>query len=239
MRTGGDSRKPVGAIAIAAVAVGFLLVVQVRTMQAVRPTPVIPVQRVEELAVLVGQAEQARAGLEGEVARLRQRLAEYERLTAEGKALTAALAEEAALYRVVLGLAPVRGPGIEVTVEAGRAVAIPIPVALEAIDLAGITNELWAGGAEAIAIGGRRVLARSAFRQSGGRVLVDGAPVRPPYVIRAIGPADEMEATLRVRGGFVDGLRAVGVTVRVERRQLLRLPAYTGPLVFKWAEPVP
>jgi hypothetical protein len=48
-----------------------------------------------------------------------------------------------------------------------------------------------------------------------------------------------MEAVLRIRGGFVDGLRAVGVTVRVQRRPVLRLPAYTGPLVFRRAEPVP
>lgn len=114
-----------------------------------------------------------------------------------------------------------------------------MPATVEAIDLAGIVNELWAGGAEAIAIGGRRVLARSAFRQSGPRIVLDGTPLRPPYVIQAIGQADEMEAVLRVRGGFVDGLRAVGVTVRVERLSVLRLPAYAGPLVFRWAEPVP
>jgi uncharacterized protein YlxW (UPF0749 family) len=139
----------------------------------------------------------------------------------------------------VLGLTPVRGSGIQVTVEAGRAVGFPVPATVEAIDLAGITNELWAAGAEAIAVGGRRVLARSAFSQSGLRIVLDGAVLRPPYVIQAIGQADEMEAVLRVRGGFVDGLRAVGVTVRVERRDVLRLPAYAGPLIFKWAEPVP
>ncbi len=86
---------------------------------------------------------------------------------------------------------------------------------------------------------GRRVLARSAFVQSGGRILVDGVPVTFPVVVAAIGDVPLMEAALRTRGGFVDGLRSMGVEVRVRRVPLLRLRAYTGPLGARWARPVP
>jgi uncharacterized protein YlxW (UPF0749 family) len=223
-------------LAAVAVLVGFLVVVQARSAGQVRP-PAPPVRRAEELAALAAQAEAHRAALEAELARLRAQLAEYERLTAEGRALSAALLAEIRHYRQVLGLDPVRGPGLEVVLVPGTVPGLPLSAAVQALDLAGLVNELWASGAEAVAVNGRRVLSRSSYRQSGNRVVVDGVPLRPPFVIQAIGPADSMEAALQVRGGFVDGLRAVGVTVRVGRRPELRLPPYRGPLEYRWARP--
>lgn len=234
----GGHRNPLdpvpGLLAAVAALVGFAVVVHARSAVQVRP-PAPPVQRAEELAALVARAEANRAVLEAELARLRSRLAEYERLTEQGRTLTQALLEEIRLYRMVLGLEPVRGPGIEVVLVPGAAPQLPVPAEVQALDLAGLVNELWGAGAEAVAVNGRRVLSRSAYRQSGRRIVVDGAVVRPPYVVAAIGPADAMEAGLRVRGGFVEGLRAVGVDVRVRRREDLRLPAYTGALTYRWA----
>jgi len=215
---------------------GFGVVVHARSAVQVRP-PAPPAQRAEELAALLAQAEANRAVLQAELRRLRARLAEYERLTEQGRALTQALAEEIRLYRMVLGLEPVRGPGLEVVLVPGAAPGLPVPADLQAVDLAGLVNELWASGAEAVAVNGRRVLSRSAYRQSGSRIVVDGTPLRPPYVVAAIGPADAMEGALRVRGGFVEGLRAVGVEVQVRRRAELRLPAYGGTVRYRLARP--
>ncbi len=223
-------------MAAVAVAAGFLMVVQARSAGQVRHPPP-PVRRAEELAALVSQAEANRALLESELARLRAQLAEYERLTAQGQALSEALLAEIRHYRQVLGLDPVRGSGLEVALVPGELPGIPLAAAVQALDLAGLVNELWASGAEAVAVNGRRVLSRSAYRQSGNRVLVDGVPLGPPFVVQAIGPADLMEAALQVRGGYVDGLRAVGVAVRIRRQAQLKLPAYRGPLEFRWARP--
>ncbi len=223
-------------LGVGSLVAGLLIGVQFRSAQQLRSG--LPTRRVEELAVLVAQAEAARRGLEAELNHLRRRLQEYEALVAEGKALGSAVAQEVAHQRMVLGLLPVRGPGIEVEVTVGP--RVPPGVAappLQALELAGLVNELWASGAEAVAVNGRRVLARSAFRQSGSRILVDGFPTSPPYVISAIGDAELMEAALRTPGGFADGLRSVGVVIRVRRVALLRLPAYTGPLTLRWARP--
>ncbi len=221
--------------ALGAALAGFLVVVQARSAGQVRP-PAPPVRRVEELAALVAQAQDHRKVLEAELGRLRARLAEYQQLTAEGRALTQALVAEIRRYRMVLGLEPVRGPGLEVVVVPGPP-RLPVGGELQALDLAGLVNELWASGAEAVAVNGRRVLSRSAFRQSGHAVVVDGAVLRPPYVVAAIGPQEAMEGALRVRGGFLEGLQAVGVEVQVRRRDDLRLPPYRGPLGFRWARP--
>ncbi|MDR7443748.1 MAG: DUF881 domain-containing protein [Armatimonadota bacterium] len=213
---------------------GFLVVVQVRSARE------LPSRRVEELAALVAQAETARKALEAEVTDLRRRLQEYETLVAEGKALGAVLAQELEEQRMALGLVPVRGPGVEVRVEGGvNSLVGPSGGRVQATELAGLVNELWASGAEAVAVSGQRVLARSGFQQSGPRILVDGVPISPPYVIRAIGDADLMEAALRIPGGYVEGLRSMGVSIRIRRVPSLRLPAYAGPLGARWARPVP
>lgn len=231
-----QERRAAAVAAAVALLFGFGVVVHARSAARVRP-PAPPAQRAEELAALLAKAEANRAVLQAELERLRARLAEYERLTEQGRALTQALAEEIQLYRMVLGLEPVRGPGLEVVLVPGAAPGLPVPADLQAVDLAGLVNELWASGAEAVAVNGRRVLSRSAYRQSGSRIVVDGVLLRPPYVVAAIGPADAMEGALRVRGGFVEGLRAVGVEVWVRRREEIRLPAYTGPLGYPRARP--
>ncbi|MCS7172167.1 MAG: DUF881 domain-containing protein [Armatimonadetes bacterium] len=219
---------------------GVLVVLQVRSVREIRQQRELPSRRVEELAALVAQAETARKALEAEVADLQRRLQNHETLVAEGRALGAALAQELERQRMVLGLVPVRGPGIEVRLEAGARPLVGLPGGqVQATELAGLVNELWASGAEAVAVGGRRVLARSGFRQSGPRILIDGVPLSPPYVIQAIGDAALMEAALRTPGGVVEGLRSVGIVVRIRRVLFLRLPAYTGPLGTRWAKPVP
>ncbi len=237
-RTSLAASDPRTALALSAVAVvaGFLGVLHVRGAERVRP-PGPPVQRAEELAALVAQARAHQEVLEAELARLRARVREYEQATEQGQALTQALVEEIRVYRMVLGLEPVRGPGLEVVILPGATPSLPVPAEVGALDLAGLVNELWSSGAEAVAVNGRRVLSRSAYRQAGNRIVVDGVPLRPPYVVWAVGPADAMEGALRVRGGFVDGLRAVGVEVRLRRRPDLRLPAYTGSFRLRWAVP--
>ena len=223
-------------VAAVALLTGFAVAIHARSGARTRP-PAPPAQRAEELAALVAQAQAYRAVLEAEVRRLRARLKEYERLTAQGRALTQGLVEEMRLYRMVLGLEPVRGPGLEVVLVPGAPPGLPVPADLQALDLAGLVNELWASGAEAVAVNGRRVLSRSAYRQSGRRIVVDGGPLQPPYVVTAVGPAEVMEAALRLRGGFLDGLRAIGVDARIRRREKLQLPPYAGPVGYRWARP--
>lgn len=224
------------AVAGAAILAGWLGGLHVRGAERVRP-PAPPVQRAEELAALLAQAKNHRQVLEAELARLRARLREYEQLSERGQALTRALEEEIRLYRMVVGLEPVRGPGLELVIRPGAAPSLPVPAEVGALDLAGLVNELWASGAEAVAVNGRRVSSHSAYRQKGSWIVVDGVRLRSPYVVQAVGPADAMEGALRVPGGFLDGLGAVGVDVRIQRRPDLRLPESSGPPRFRWGVP--
>ena len=59
-------------------------------------------------------------------------------------------------------------------------------------DIQAVANALWAGGAEAMTIQGQQVVSTTGIRCVGNSVVLHDVPYAPPYVIRAIGPTDQM-----------------------------------------------
>ncbi|MGH2404112.1 MAG: DUF881 domain-containing protein [bacterium] len=228
-----------GAVALFLVAVGFLVATHLRSQQPLRQASELPSWRLQELAVLVRQQEEARRLLEAEVDVLRSKAREYEVALVEGRGLSEAMTKELGQYRLALGLVPVEGPGVSVTVFEG-AVGRPdgvVPTVLEAQDLSGLANELWSAGAEAIAINGHRVLATTGMRQAEQGILIEGTRFPPPLRIDAIGDSEALQAALAIRGGFVEGLRAVGLRVTIQPYPRLRLPARVTTGYFRFSRP--
>ncbi len=106
----------------------------------------------------------------------------------------AQLAGEVKKLRIIEGLDPVTGPGVTITIDA----------ALNEVDLQDAVNNLRLGGAEAVTVGGHRVVMGSVIRRSGGSLSIDGEQVHAPWLFEAIGDpallasaADQMTRTLR------------------------------------------
>lgn len=212
---------------------GFLLVLQVRANQTLRAGTALPSRRLEDLTVLIRRQQEADRMLRDEVVTLEAKLEGYRTAEARGRSLTQAMQRELGELRDALGLTPVHGPGLVVALQAapGR-LAVP-----QAQDIAGLVNELWAAGAEAVAVNGVRVLATEGFAQQGAALRVGGRVIRDPYSVAGIGDPGAMEGALLVRGGLVDGLRGVGLTVVLSRITDMALPAYTGQIRFRFARP--
>ncbi|MGH2349916.1 MAG: DUF881 domain-containing protein [bacterium] len=224
-------------LAVFAVAVGFLLVTQLRAGRAIREETALPTIRVRDLAVLVQQQGAATLALQSEVEQLRRTLSEYETAVAEGRSTTETLERDVAFYRLVLGRVPVRGPGVIVRL---REQAVPggiVDVGIQAQDLSGLVNELWSGGAEAVTVNGHRLLATSGFGQDERGVFTGSLRLRAPYEIMAVGDPRAMTATLNLRGGFVEGLRSVGLAVEITEHKQLTLRAMPAPVRFRYAVP--
>ena len=220
------------------VLVGFLAVAHLRSRQPLRQAAGLPTWRLQELAVLVKQQEAARALLETQVETLRRQTSDYETALTQGRGLSKEMATELGNFRMVLGLVPVEGPGIRLVVTpAGGAPPGVLPPDVQAQDLSGLANELWAAGAEALAINGLRVLATTGIRDIHSRIVIGTVPVWPPYRIDAIGNPEVLKSALMVRGGFVEGLRSVGLQVTVENPGRLRLAARPSPGTFRHARP--
>jgi uncharacterized protein YlxW (UPF0749 family) len=103
------------------------------------------------------------------------------------------------------GLIAVRGPGLTVTIGdappseqtdpvTGQKATIPPDEngRINDRDLQIVVNALWAVGAEAIAVDGRRLTATSTIREAGGAILVDFFAVTTPYTIEVIGDPDRL-----------------------------------------------
>lgn len=228
------------AAAVGLLAMGFLIVSQVRSGRQFQEQPEVRTRNLFALAAMLRQERQARRALEDEVTSLTARLRGYERASAEGLTLTEDLRRQADRYRVALGLQSVAGGGVTVHVSEPRRQKNPsAPVVVQYQDLVGIANELWAAGAEAVAVNGLRVTATTGFSQVGGTIVVNLQRVSPPYVIAAIGETATLAGALSIRGGFVEGLRALGLDVRIERRDALTLPAIKSLPKFDHVRPVP
>jgi len=223
--------------------VGFLIAAQLRSRQPFRQAATLPTWRLQELAMLVRQQEEARRRLQAEVDALRRQALDYEAALTEGRSLTAAMSQDLKHVRMVLGLVPVEGPGIQVILAPGAPLVgvlppgSPFSTEVQAQDLAGLANELWSAGAEAMALNGVRILATTGIHQDGARIVVDGRTLVPPFRVEAIGNPAALQAAMAVRGGFVEGLIAVGVRVEVKTRPRLRLPPRTGIEPFRHARP--
>lgn len=99
---------------------------------------------------------------------------------------------------------PARGAGLTVTLTDAKPGpdgrypegARPDDLVVHQQDLQAVLNALWAGGATAMEVAGHRLTTHSAPRCVGNTLLLDGRTYSPPYVIRAIGPAEGMRETL-------------------------------------------
>lgn len=103
---------------------------------------------------------------------------------------------------IAAGAVSVTGPGVTVTlgeptVQATAGNARPGAVgrptaAINDKDIRSVVNQLWAGGAEAVAVNGHRLTPTSFIRIAGQSVLVDFQPISSPYTVDAIGDSDRL-----------------------------------------------
>lgn len=212
---------------------GFLLVLQLRANQVLRAGIELPSYRLADLAVLIRRQQDSDRALRDEIEALGAKQRQIQTAEAEGRSITGAMQHELAGYREELGLMPVQGPGIMVTLGAdARRLSVP-----QAQDVAGVVNELWAAGAEAVSVNGIRALATDGVGALPRGVTIAGRITQDPYAISAIGDPVALEGTLMVPGGAVDGLRGVGMTVTLARVAAIGLPASSRKPAFHIARP--
>jgi len=193
---------------------------------------------------LVKDSERDRGELQVQVEELRGQLSEYE-LASRGRGkFSDVLARELQRARMEAGLIPVEGPGIQVILDDSKKRPKPGEndyfFLIHDVDLDQLVNELWAIGAEAVSINGERLVANSAVRCVGPTILVNTKRLSPPYEVQVIGDPDTLMAGLKMRGGFLDAMAvsvAHGIQIDLKKQPKVFVPAYRGPLLFRYASP--
>ena len=218
------------------VAIGLLLTTA--GAQARDRAPATAQARSQLIAEIENRTE-ANEALEADLATQRAAVS-YERraglrITTQGSRLARVLAT----LESTTGAAAVSGPGMSVTLTQPRAEDAGTdgdPRTTDASgggvsdrDLQTVVNEVWAAGAEAVAVNDQRLTALSAIRSAGEAILVDFTPLSPPYEVQAVGPPSMRSAFVGGFGGsYLQVLRDYGIDFTVEDRDEVVLAASAG-----------
>lgn len=204
----------------------------------------------EARSALIAEIEdrqQATDRLEASLQRSREEVSAQRRATLRLTARGAALERTLSRLEAATGVGAVAGPGMVLRLEdAERPPGADTDPRTQSEtegrvtdrDLQTLVNEIWAAGAEAVAVNGQRLTAMSSIRAAGEAILVDFRPLVPPYEVEAVGPA-----SLRTRfvsgfgGSYLQVLRDYGITYNVSDRDELVLPASAG-VTLRYARPL-
>lgn len=195
----GEPRKDRSAntVAVGLVMILFALLVTVAALQSSLDRP----ERALERTTMIQDVEDGRASLDASRATVAALEDEIDQLGSGDRTETTRETLD-----VAVGSSPVRGPGVEITLEG----------AVTATDLRIVVNELWYAGAEAVAINDQRLTVASAVNSVDGVLQVNYRPLGAPVVVRALGDSETLADRVEAGGAGrhlerraeADGLRA-------------------------------
>lgn len=130
---------------------------------------------------------------------------------------------------VITGAAAVTGPGMVVTLDDPAGDDVTSRVIDQ--DLAIVADGLWSSGAEAVAINGHRLSARSAIRTAGAAITVNYVSLQAPYRVEAIGDPKSLPGSFgaSTAAAWLAHLRdTYEIAVTITTSDSLSLPADPG-----------
>jgi uncharacterized protein YlxW (UPF0749 family) len=159
-----------------------------------------------------------------------------------------AITARADVLAAEVGLNPVRGPGLVVTLDdaqrdaEGRfpGDASPDDLVVHQQDIVAVLNALWTAGAEGIQVQDQRLIATSVPRCVGNTLLLNGRTYSPPYVVSAIGDASAMQAALAAAPLvtlYKQYVVRFGLGYSERPTTELELVGYGPPIPMRWAKP--
>ncbi|HET6382444.1 MAG TPA: DUF881 domain-containing protein [Armatimonadota bacterium] len=228
----------IGMLTSVCVVLGGLLALTIKTQQQVR-AGVPAVNNSVELDQEWGVLQHKILTLQNDLARLRGHTDS---------------APERTHFQMLAAMSPVVGPGIAVTlsdnpniVNNNSADSHPDPMLsadlisagiIHDVDILRVVNELFAAGAEAVAVNGQRIGPRTAIRCVGPVVNVNQVGCASPFKIEAVGNPETLQGALDLPGGEIESLKGVQCGVTILQEKKLLLPAYDGAVQFMYAHPL-
>lgn len=223
------------------IVMGFMLSMQFKTVQGQsNPQSASNSARIEELTQQLKNTQDEKSALEQQVDELNKQLNNYINSASKYDATIKNLQEDTEKYKIIAGLTDMEGPGVIVTLNDSdiqpKDGEDPNMFLVHDEDLLKVVNELRAGGAEAISINDQRLIATSEIRCVGPTININSTRYAPPYVIKAIGNPDTLQAALNLKGGIVDTLKYYGIKVDIQTSNNIIVPKYSDPISFNYAK---
>lgn len=220
---------------------GFLIAAQ---LAAEGPRVRYTTQERSPLVETATQLQRRQDELKARILQLRDQIQSTEQAGEGSAELVSQLNDQLQDARIAAGLIPLTGTGIvlqlEDSVEPVAPGADQADYLVGARDLRSVVEELWAAGAEAIAVNGERITPTTAIIDVGPSILVNAAYLTAPYQVTALGP-DDLYPRLGASPGFVDLIRTraqgFGIQVGIAEPEAVDIPAFAGTVTLRYARP--
>jgi uncharacterized protein YlxW (UPF0749 family) len=169
-----------------------------------------------ELSTLIETLTTANRELRSGLTDIREQLRQYEVSGPQGESALQVSREDLRRITAFGGLAAVEGQGIQMDVDGN----------LDAIALNDLINELRNAGAEAIAVDGIRITARTVATEGPRAMELDGVEVGERFTLRAIGSPDGLLSAMERPGGIISQLKLfIKATIQISQEEAVELPA--------------
>ena len=229
-------------LGVALLALGFLIAAQLASEV---PRARYTTQERTPLVETANELQAQQDGLKAQILDLRSRIQVVEG-QGEGSAdLVRQLNAQLEGARIAAGLIALTGTGIVIQLEDSKA---PVPPGgsesdylVGSRDIRAVVEELWASGAEAIAVNAERITPTSATIDVGPSLLVNSAYLTPPYQVTALG-SEDLYDRLSASPGFVDFVRTrgegYGIQVSLAEPEAVDMPAFVGTVTLRYTRPL-
>ncbi|HHY82706.1 MAG TPA: DUF881 domain-containing protein [Clostridiales bacterium] len=203
-------------------------------------------EKIEKLVNEKKELELKKQEMDEIIKQKENRLKEYEENIAELNTQYQQIQMEIQEARLVAGLLPVEGPGVEIVLNDRKRDSFlsnnPHIISYFIVhdsDMLHVVNELRSAGAEAIAINGTRIMANSRI-SCGGPTINVGKYQRfaPPFIIQAIGNPDRLMASFQQEDSIYHDLQAWGLEFQIRKVDRIIIPRYLGELEYIYAKTI-
>ena len=209
-----------------ALLIGLLIVGQLRSQA--RPTEISSMSA-QDLSTLIETLSDRNRELRTALSDAQEQIREYRLAEEQGQSALDVSREDLRRIDAFSGQSSVNGQGI----------VLDVSGAVDAIAVNDLLNELRNAGAEAIAVGGVRVVTGVVVIGPAGEATVEGVTLGDVFELEAIGAPDKLTGSLTRSGGVIAQLAATlpDVVVTVTPVDRLELPATTRSLVPAHGQP--
>ena len=224
-------------VALTALLFGFFFATQLRSQ-------VIPqsdrVSRNQALVATVRRLESDNSAYRTRIAQLRGDINRLEADAAQRSDADRQLTDQVNELRAHAGLTRLRGPGVTVILADGRPAGSGAGGYLvNAQDIQDVVNLLFQGGAEGVAVNGRRISPLSKIAGAGTAIVIDqGPPLAAPFRVVAVGNRSQMDTLIGQPASLGDlKLRQRNFQLQLswDGNPDLTLPAYDSSLDVRFA----
>jgi uncharacterized protein YlxW (UPF0749 family) len=207
-------------VSLIGLALGFLVVIQLRSQAAVART--LAAQDDTSVALLINDLNKANNQLIQQSTALSQQEAQLRQALTAGGADSQAIEKELTTLRAVNGEIPVHGPGLQIGIQ-GSIVDFELQDAL---------NSLRNAGAEAFSLNGYRIVSSTPVASRGQNLLIGGRTVSAPLVLLVIGDPEQLQPAADLSASSLQ----TRVQVSIERKTDLAISSVISPRPLIYAQ---